>query len=109
MEFYIKKTTIRTIEELMIKFRMLRADSTTDFERQYAIHEFNKWLKDEGYNKVDGNSALSRFNDLSSSIIIETEKIKIQVSEIKDKLIENPNNWAHIGTLNKILTLLQEI
>lgn len=109
MAFYIKQTTIRTIEELMIKFRMLRADSNTDFQREYATHEFNKWLKDEGYNKVDSNSALSRFNDLSSSIIVETEKIKIKISEIKNKLIKNPENWEHIGSLNKILTLLQEI
>ena len=109
MAFYIKNTTIRTIDELMTKFKMLRADSSTDFQRDYASHEFGKWLKDEGYNKVDDGSPLSKFNNLESSIIIEMEQIKIRVSKAKDNLIKNPKDWGIIGDLNQILTSLQEI
>ena len=35
--------------ELKKVFEDLRSDSTTDFERDYARHEFSKWLNDEGY------------------------------------------------------------
>jgi hypothetical protein len=109
MAFYIKQTTIRTIDELMTKFKMLRSDSSTDFQRDYASHEFSRWLKDEGYNKVDNNCALSRFNDLEASIIVEAERVKFKLQKAKDTLIKEPNNWGIIGELNQIDTLLKEI
>ena len=108
MAFYIKQTTIRTIDELMTKFKMLRADSSTDFQRDYASHEFGKLLKDEGYEKVDNNCALSRFNDLQASIIVEAERVKFKLQEAKDTRIKEPNNWGVIGELNDILTSLTE-
>ena len=109
MAFYIKNTTIRTIDELMTKFKMLRSNSATDFQRDYASHEFGKWLKNEGYNKIDDNLPLSKFNNLESSIIIEMEQIKIRLSKAKDNLIKNPKNWGIIGDLNNILSSLKEI
>lgn len=109
MAFYIKNTTIRTIDELMTKFRMLRADSSTDFQRDYAVHEFAKWIKDENYQKIDSDCALSRFNSIEASIIIELEKIRIKVGQAKDTLIKEPNNWGVIGDLNTILSSLKEL
>ncbi len=109
MAFYIKNNTIRTADELMTKFRLLRSDCTTDFQRDYAVHEFAKWIKDEGYNKIDDSCALSRFNSLEANIIVELEKVKIRVSESKNNLIKEPNNWGIIGDLNQILSSLKEI
>lgn len=66
--YYIKNGTVKTEVELKKIFEDLRSDSSTDFERDYAKHEFGKWLKDKGYEITD-NPSDSIFNVVTKESI----------------------------------------